>query len=111
MAWKDFQLTSGSRDRTIVHHDSREKNRGRDNTAWSIRRKHTQEVCGLKWNRGTQWLASGGNDNKLYIWDERRLGTIPGQETELHDFTEHQAAVKAIAWSPHHVRTPPIVFT
>ncbi|KAJ3055968.1 substrate-specific activator of APC-dependent proteolysis [Rhizophlyctis rosea] len=107
LAWKDFELTSGSRDRTIVHHDSRVKERRTDPTAWAIahtgdplRPSHTQEVCGLKWNRGsTRWLASGGNDNKLFIWDDRMLDN--GRPRPVHEFNEHQAAVKAIAWSPH----------
>jgi len=56
---------------------------------------HRQEVCGLKWNPATNQLASGGNDNKLYIWDS----TNP---TPLYKFSQHCAAVKALAWSPHH---------
>lgn len=39
-------------------------------------------------------LASGGNDNKLFVWDTRHT-------TPLWKFHEHTAAVKAIAWSPH----------
>ncbi len=56
-------------------------------------------------------MASGGNDNKLFVWDERRIRTsataIPGTGVQfqasaaLHKFHEHTAAVKAIAWSPH----------
>ncbi|EFH50594.1 hypothetical protein ARALYDRAFT_489532 [Arabidopsis lyrata subsp. lyrata] len=30
---------------------------------------HTQEVCGLKWERSGQQLASGGNVNVVHIWD------------------------------------------
>lgn len=29
---------------------------------------HRQEVCGLKWSPDGQSLASGGNDNKLFVW-------------------------------------------
>ena len=29
---------------------------------------HAQEVCGLKWSFDERLLASGGNDNKLYVW-------------------------------------------
>lgn len=29
---------------------------------------HRQEVCGLKWSPDAQCLASGGNDNKLFVW-------------------------------------------
>jgi cell division cycle 20-like protein 1 (cofactor of APC complex) len=39
-------------------------------------------------------LASGGNDNKLMIWSLN--STQPLMRSSLH-----QAAVKAIAWSPH----------
>lgn len=69
-----------------------------------------QEVCGLKFS-GLQpnLLASGGNDNKLFVWDVRKsLSSAPDtsqqtQATALHRFHEHTAAVKAIAWSPHAV--------
>ena len=32
-------------------------------------RGHQLEVCGLKWSSLGQQLASGGNDNLLFIWD------------------------------------------
>ena len=56
---------------------------------------HRQEVCGLKWSPDNQYLASGGNDNKLFVWNSSMTQPV-------HTFTEHLAAVKAIAWSPHH---------
>lgn len=48
----------------------------------------------MKWSFDNTQLASGGNDNKLFIWDMRN--TEP-----LARFSEHQAAVKAIGWNPH----------
>lgn len=30
---------------------------------------HKQEVCGLKWSPNGRQIATGGNDNKLFIWD------------------------------------------
>ncbi|KAI4153189.1 MAG: hypothetical protein LQ340_002459 [Diploschistes diacapsis] len=89
LAWNDHILTSGSRDRLIYHRDVRQ--------ADQYFRKlvgHKQEICGLRWNAEDGQLASGGNDNKLMVWDQ--LG-----ETPLFKFSEHNAAVKAIAWSPH----------
>jgi cell division cycle 20-like protein 1 (cofactor of APC complex) len=56
------------------------------------------QVCGLRWNPEENQLASGGNDNKLLIWDIGASDTRP-----LFTFREHTAAVKAIAWSPHQV--------
>ncbi|OWB86741.1 anaphase-promoting complex binding protein [[Candida] boidinii] len=89
LAWNQHILTSGSRDRTILHRDVREP-------AHYLSRleNHKQEVCGLKWNVEENKLASGGNDNKLYVWDG--LNREP-----LYKFNEHSAAIKAIAWSPH----------
>jgi len=65
---------------------------------------HKQEVCGLKWSFDEKMLASGGNDNKLFVWDATHgSGNSGGNAiTEpLCSFTDHTAAVKAVAWSPH----------
>ncbi|KAF2110412.1 WD40-repeat-containing domain protein [Lophiotrema nucula] len=89
LAWNEHILTSGSRDRTIYHRDVRQPDQ------WMRKLVgHKQEVCGLKWNSDDRQLASGGNDNKLMIWEN--LNSEP-----TYKFSEHQAAVKAIAWSPH----------
>ncbi|WVR09628.1 hypothetical protein IAU60_006701 [Kwoniella sp. DSM 27419] len=90
LAWNNHVLSSGSRDRTILHRDTRIPEQ-------YIRRlagHHKQEVCGLRWNVDTDQLASGGNDNKLFVW-----GGLDSKPTWR--FGEHRAAVKAIAWSPH----------
>ena len=55
---------------------------------------HRSEVCGLKWSPDNRQLASGGNDNQLCIWSLNR-------SSPTMKFSEHTAAVKAIAWSPH----------
>ncbi|KAI1230461.1 hypothetical protein IHE44_0009918 [Lamprotornis superbus] len=84
------QLSSGSRDRMILQRDIRTP------PLQSERRLqgHRQEVCGLKWSTDHQLLASGGNDNKLLVWNHSSLSPV-------QQYTEHLAAVKAIAWSPH----------
>jgi cell division cycle 20-like protein 1, cofactor of APC complex len=89
LAWNDHILTSGSRDRLIYHRDVRQSDQ------W-IRKLvgHKQEVCGLKWNPDDGQLASGGNDNSLMVWE--KLNADP-----TYKWREHQAAVKAISWSPH----------
>ncbi|KIY46115.1 WD40 repeat-like protein [Fistulina hepatica ATCC 64428] len=121
LAWNAHVLTSGSRDRFVHHRDVREP------TIQPFRRcsGHRQEVCGLKWSveGGPQQalLASGGNDNKVCVWDIRSsvrpggsLGIGPRQsrltngssedvidDAPLWKFHEHTAAVKALAWDPH----------
>ena len=85
------------------------------------------QVCGLKWSHDDRELASGGNDNQvcklvtfpcfipiflyllnllvftllseknanqLFVWNQR-------SQHPVFKLTEHTAAVKAIAWSPH----------
>jgi len=54
---------------------------------------HSQEVCGLKWSPDGLYLASGGNDNLLNIW-QARAGLHYTDSEPLHTFTQHLAAVK-----------------
>lgn len=53
-----------------------------------------RQVCGLRWSPDDRELASGGNDNQLFVWHQQSAQPVLR-------FSEHQAAVKAIAWSPH----------
>ncbi|XP_014243653.1 fizzy-related protein homolog isoform X1 [Cimex lectularius] len=91
LAWNGEMLSSGSRDRMILQRDIRMFGNNPERRLPG----HRQEVCGLKWSPDNQHLASGGNDNRLYVWNMHSL--VPVQT-----YTEHVAAVKAIAWSPHH---------
>ncbi|CAB3405278.1 unnamed protein product [Caenorhabditis bovis] len=91
LAWNGDTICSGSRDRTILHRDIRCDSRELPRTLTH----HRQEVCGLKWSPDKQLLASGGNDNQLLVWNMRR-------PEPMQTYTQHNAAVKALAWSPHH---------
>ncbi|XP_050663853.1 fizzy-related protein homolog [Leptidea sinapis] len=90
LAWNGDVLSSGSRDRHIRQRDIRSP----PGQASRVLQGHRQEVCGLKWSPDGQSLASGGNDNKLFVWTMH--STSPVQT-----YSAHVAAVKAIAWSPH----------
>lgn len=92
LAFNYNMLASGSRDRNIVIRDARMSDNG---GTTSILRGHKQEVCGLKWSPDDQQLASGGNDNRLYIWSNKNY------HKPQYKFCDHRGAVKAIAWSPH----------
>jgi cell division cycle protein 20 (cofactor of APC complex) len=94
LAWNGPILTSGSKDTTIIHHDVRIQNH-----IVGTLRQHSQEVCGLSWSPDGAYLASGANDNTLCIWDAAASGS--SSTGPRHVLTEHQAAVKALAWSPH----------
>ncbi|XP_068686689.1 cell division cycle protein 20 homolog [Montipora foliosa] len=89
LAWNSYILSSGSRSGAIHHHDVRIASHHVGSLL-----SHTQEVCGLEWSPDGKLLASGGNDNVLNIWTQSRT------EEPLHSVTDHQAAVKAVAWCP-----------
>ncbi|PIO27354.1 hypothetical protein AB205_0016920 [Aquarana catesbeiana] len=59
---------------------------------------HSQEVCGLKWSPDGRYLASGANDNLVNIWP--CVQGDSGEFTPVQTFTQHQGAVKAVAWCP-----------
>ena len=97
LSWNQHILSSGSKDSTIVHHDVRVQ----DHHVATLK-GHEQEVCGLAWSPDGSTLASGGNDNRLCIWDAAQsLAGGRGHLSPRHVLTDHQAAVKALAWSPH----------
>lgn len=84
-------VASGSKDKSILVRDLRAHNQ-----SYMKLSEHRQEVCGLRWSlHDENQLASGGNDNKLFIWSAS--SNVP-----LEKFSDHQAAVKAINWSPLH---------
>eukprot|EP01025_Chloroclados_australasicus_P068916 TRINITY_DN9632_c0_g1_i3.p1 TRINITY_DN9632_c0_g1~~TRINITY_DN9632_c0_g1_i3.p1 ORF type:complete len:272 (-),score=24.62 TRINITY_DN9632_c0_g1_i3:736-1434(-) len=89
MAWNSRILSTGSRDRSILHRDIRAPGN------FQVRcQQHRSEICGLKWSHDDRLLASGGNDNQLLVWTE-------SSPDPMARFDAHCAAVKALAWSPH----------
>ena len=59
LSWNNCMLSSGSRDSTIMHRDTRSPQR-----AVATLHSHCQEVCGLKWAPTGVQLASGGTARK-----------------------------------------------
>ena len=53
----------------------------------------------MAWSGDGRHLASGGNDNILNIW-EAAGGGCHGSGVPQHRLSQHQAAVKAVAWCP-----------
>ena len=91
LAWNHDLLCSGSRDRNVLLRDIRTPSTETERKLTG----HKQEVCGLKWSPDHMLLASGGNDNKLLVWN------VNGGNSPIQTYNDHIAAVKAIAWSPH----------
>lgn len=93
LSWNSYILSSGSRTGHIHHHDVRVAEHH-----VATLTGHTQEVCGLKWSLDGRYLASGGNDNLVNIWPSVQGDS--GDFTPVQTFTQHQGAVKAVAWCP-----------
>ncbi|KAJ8039890.1 Cell division cycle protein 20-like [Holothuria leucospilota] len=91
LSWNSYILSSGSRTGNIHHHDVRSA----DHHVATLS-GHSQEVCGLRWSPDGRVLASGANDNLLNIW----AASTSTDSSPLYSFTQHQAAVKALAWCP-----------
>jgi cell division cycle protein 20 (cofactor of APC complex) len=53
----------------------------------------------LKWSPDGKYLASGGNDNIVNIWSAE-AGSVNTRNTPVQTLTDHQAAVRALAWCP-----------
>lgn len=83
----DSVLASGSKGGALLLHDLRSKQMINEI------KFHKRDVCGLKWDKSGQFLASGSQDNTVLVWDWRTL-------KPLIVFSEHKAAVKAIDWCP-----------
>ena len=81
-------LLTGSRDNCIYLYDLRIPN-----NFVKLYPSHKQEVCGIKWSPDGHYFASGGNDNKLFLYSPKM--DVPIMKKN------HQAAVKALAWCPH----------
>ncbi|KAI3720899.1 hypothetical protein L2E82_31897 [Cichorium intybus] len=90
-SWNGHILTSGG-SKAILNHDVRVRN-----SLVSRVKAHRSRVCGLKWSMTGNLLASGGDDNVVYIWEASRMNST----RFVHRFTNHVAAVKALAWCPY----------
>lgn len=95
LSWNQHVLSSGSRSGKINHSDVRVA----QHLVASVD-AHSQEVCGMSWSPDGRMLASGGNDNVLNVWEAAGGQCFFPAGTPKFSFTEHQAAVKAVAWCP-----------
>ncbi|CAM6054164.1 unnamed protein product [Sphagnum tenellum] len=89
LGWNSSLLATGSKDNKIFIRDIR-----LSENYISKLGGHECEVCALKWSLDGQQLCSGGNDNKLLIWNLHSTSPV-------NKFTKHTGAVKALGWSPH----------
>lgn len=96
LKWNNHVLASGSRKGDLFLHDVRIAEHH-----IATLEGHSQEVCGMAWSPESNChiLATGANDNLVHIWDDRNTAS------PVHTFSDHQAAIKAVAFCPWQPRT------
>ena len=85
LSWNGYNLYSGSKDTNILNHDVRIKN----NVVMKLSGGHNKEICSLKWNLDFKYLASGGNDNLVCLWDVR--GKLNQKQNTIWDLINSQS--------------------
>lgn len=88
LSWSPTLLTIGNEAGQIISHDLRIKQ-----SIVAELESHTSRVCSVQWRSDGGFLASGGNDNTIKIFDARKTSPVMSKTT-------HIAAVKAISWCP-----------
>lgn len=82
--WNAGWILTGSKDRETMVLDDRTMKR-----ALLLGKIHQQEVLGIR--RCDNFIATGGNDNVVAIYDVRKSNNV------LNHY-QHDAAVKSLAW-------------
>ena len=86
--WREDTILVGSRDGKYAIIDDRSGTISQTGTA------HYEELCNIKFSLDSSIFATCSNDCSVKIWDQRNL------EKPTCVFEEHEAAVKALSWSP-----------
>ena len=91
LKWNNHILASGSRRGDLFLHDVRIAEHH-----IATLEGHSQEICGMAWSpeSSCHFLATGANDNLIHVWDDRNTSA------PVHTFSDHQAAIKAVAFCP-----------
>ncbi|PJF17924.1 hypothetical protein PSACC_02231 [Paramicrosporidium saccamoebae] len=87
--FSDHLLVTGSKTGDIYGYDLRRKLKSHSFCLSG----HELEISGLQMAPDSWQLCSGGNDNRVFIWDIRK-------EKPLFMQDEYQSAVKALSWCP-----------
>jgi len=87
MDWYNHKLVTGDTQGVLIQRDFRCRQ------PIFSKMQCTSRICSLKWNKTGTTLAIGQEDDKVVLYDSRT-------ETIRSEFTQHNAAVKAIDWCP-----------
>ncbi|URE47807.1 WD domain, G-beta repeat [Musa troglodytarum] len=97
-AWRSNSiLTVVSSNGTVVDYDFR-----KDDTFICFYNGHRRGVCNLKWSDNKRYLASGGHDKLVHIWDACMPVSQrhPRRHQWLHRISSHTSIVKALGRCP-----------
>ncbi|KAL7673607.1 hypothetical protein ACOME3_008460 [Neoechinorhynchus agilis] len=103
--WNQNVLVTGNSNGCIQFHDVRLSN----HCFGQIPNAHSQIICNARWSHCNRFLASGGNENIVRVWDVRYLckdltsassNFNQVRPRALLTIRAHRAAVKAISWCP-----------
>lgn len=92
--WNEYLLVTGAKDGSVKLWDVRTQSALLDDV-----HDHDEEVCGIRWRDDGKQLATGGNDNRVIIYDFDIADASAGLDRKF-ELSGHQAAVKAVAWCP-----------
>ena len=93
ISWRDKYCLSISSVGRIFHIDLRCSNICDLKEEKGIVCHELHKICGLKWDNSMKFLASGGYDNIVNIWDYRNVNEI------RNNFQGHKSAIKALDWN------------
>ncbi|XP_063431005.1 uncharacterized protein LOC134713350 [Mytilus trossulus] len=88
MRWTQNGIFCGNRNGSIVLLDPRTPN-----MVVAEFLGHKREVCGLEIADGTNYMASGGDEGIVYIWELRTIKCY-------REINAHSACSKALSWCP-----------
>lgn len=63
----------------------------------SCENAHSNDINVISWNRNEPFIASGGDDGVLNIWDLRQFQT----KTPIATFKHHTQPITTVEWHPH----------
>jgi cell division cycle 20-like protein 1 (cofactor of APC complex) len=98
LSWQSSAVASAGVDGNVVVGDMRTPRFKR----CTVHQAHKGSALGVAWSHDGQYLASGGSDKCVCVWDPRALFDRRGEAAPLYSLPEiHDSSVKAMAWSPH----------
>ncbi len=66
----------------------------------TVKGAHASDVNVIDWNRQEPFIASGGDDGHVKVWDLRQVHASSGAAEPVASFAHHRGPVTSVEWSP-----------